>query len=291
MDDAEYVTTLLSILTNPTPTGIDPADPYGQADDGIDRYNGFGTDVWVTAVEITDGPHGDELRVSFALAVPDEPQWHGMQTRGSVQVPFDAEWRELSGFGDPAAYAPQVAVRVESAAGELAQRHREGDARDRMRDQVRARLPDRDGQRQMLLEMLRCEGTVTELGLGRFELHFDKVNEVNEVNEVDESPGGPSMMTVVVTPEEWEEVLVSGAGDDLCLYIAEVIADPDPDERFLVFYDGDLTCSTREERPPVRGRARERWWAELRASHPPGENDGWFAYEPTDSEHGLGTGG
>ena len=45
MSDEEYVATLLAILTNPAPTGIDPADPYGSADDGIDRYGGFGRDV------------------------------------------------------------------------------------------------------------------------------------------------------------------------------------------------------------------------------------------------------
>jgi hypothetical protein len=47
MEDDAYARELWAILTNPTPTGIEPDDPYGQADDGIDRYNGFGRDVWV----------------------------------------------------------------------------------------------------------------------------------------------------------------------------------------------------------------------------------------------------
>ena len=276
MDETDYVTALLRILTNPTPTGIDPADPYGRADDGIDRYHGFGTDMWVEALEITDGPHGDELKVSFALAVPAESQWRGMRTRGSVQVPFDAEWRQLSGLADPAAYAPQVAARVEAAATDLVQSHLNRGARDRMHRQIRAGLPDREGQHQMLLETLRSEGTVTELGPDRFELHFD---------DADEGDDGPSMMTVVVTPEEWEQVLASEAMEDLCLYLAEVIADPDPDERFLVFYDGDLRRSTREKRPPVRGRAQERRWAELRTSDPHDRNYGWIGYEAADRAH------
>ena len=67
MSDEEYVATLLAILTNPAPTGIDPADPYGQADDGIDRYDGFGRDVEVLGLRVVDGPYGDELEVSFVL--------------------------------------------------------------------------------------------------------------------------------------------------------------------------------------------------------------------------------
>ena len=70
MVDEEYLATLLDILTNPAPTGIDPADPYGQADDGINRYNGFGRDVTVTGLRVVDGPHGEELEVTFALALP-----------------------------------------------------------------------------------------------------------------------------------------------------------------------------------------------------------------------------
>ncbi len=58
MDDTAYVSELFGILTNPAPTGIDPDDPYGQADDGIDRYDGFGRDVRVTSARVVPGEHG-----------------------------------------------------------------------------------------------------------------------------------------------------------------------------------------------------------------------------------------
>jgi hypothetical protein len=88
------------------------------------------------------------------------------------------------------------------------------------------------------------------------------------------------VITFVLTPEEWEEVLVDEKQDDLRLYLAGTLADPDPDERFVVFYDGSLHRSTREKLPAVRGRARERAWARWRADHPVGPGDGWYAYNP-----------
>ena len=54
MSEEEYVATLLAILTNPAPSGIDPADPYRRADDGIDRYDGFGRDVRVIDLGVVD---------------------------------------------------------------------------------------------------------------------------------------------------------------------------------------------------------------------------------------------
>ena len=55
MEDAAFAAGLLAILTNPHPAGIDPDDPYGQSEDGIDRYDGFGRDVWVESLEVADG--------------------------------------------------------------------------------------------------------------------------------------------------------------------------------------------------------------------------------------------
>lgn len=75
MDDATYVQTLLAILTNPSPTGVDPDDPCGQADDGIDRYDDFGRDVRVTSARVVPGEHAPMLEVGFALDVPDDPSW------------------------------------------------------------------------------------------------------------------------------------------------------------------------------------------------------------------------
>ena len=70
MSEEEYVATLLAILTNPAPSGIDPADPYRRADDGIDRYDGFGRDVRVIDLGVVDGRYGDDLEVSFVLSLP-----------------------------------------------------------------------------------------------------------------------------------------------------------------------------------------------------------------------------
>jgi hypothetical protein len=77
MDDATYLTRLRAILTNPRPTGTDPADPYGMAGDRIDRSAGFGRDVWVESVDAVGGEHGAEVEVGFGLEPPvgreDEP--------------------------------------------------------------------------------------------------------------------------------------------------------------------------------------------------------------------------
>jgi hypothetical protein len=54
-DDRAFVARLLAILTNREPTGIAPDDPYGRADDGIDRWNGFGREIWVESLQVVDG--------------------------------------------------------------------------------------------------------------------------------------------------------------------------------------------------------------------------------------------
>lgn len=296
IDDEEYVAALLAILTNPAPAGIDPADPYGQADDGIDRFDGFGRDVTVTGLGLVDGPYGDELEVSFLLDLPDgDPEWDGVPPRGSTRVPFDAEWRRLSELTDPAAYAPQVASRVTAAARQHAVRHQHGGraarAQDEWRKRARARLPDRETQRRLLLETLAHEGEVTQVAPDRFEV---RLRDVPAVERPDPSAPArdawvaldawPQVITFVLSPEEWAEVLVDHYRDDVGLYVAETLAAPDPDEEFVVFYAGSLHCSTRVELPPVRGRARERAWARLRAEHPPGPGDGWYAFDPNDPD-------
>lgn len=292
MSDEEYVATLLAILTNPAPTGIDPADPYGMADDGIDRYDGFGRDVEVLGLRVVDGPHGDELEVSFVLKLPaGDPDWDGVPENGTTRLPFDAEWRRLSEFGDPAAYAPRVATRVEFAARDHAVQHQHGGRRARRqaewRAAARAALPDRETQLHLLLQTLAGEGEVTQVASDRFDLRLRRDDDRNPtegatgagvLNET------PEVITLVLTPEEWEEVLVDEYKHDLRLYLAETLADPDPDERFMVFYDRSLHRSTREQLPPVRGRARERAWARLRAEDPLGPGDGWYAYEPNNRD-------
>jgi hypothetical protein len=266
MDDEAYARELLAILTNPTPAGIDADDPYGQAVDGVDRYDGFGRDVWVESLVVEAGEHGAELVVSFRLAVPPDPAWRGTAERGSVRLPFDQRWRRLSGYEGPAAYAPTVAREVELAAHEQVERHRAGAVRTRRSGTGRS-LPNRDVQWKMLLDALAAEGTVREIGRGRIALEV--------LGDVDSTPG--DLVTVVVSPEQWERVLAERAGGDAGLYIAEVLGPRDEDERFVIFFDGDLVRSTREELPPVRGRAFERRIAEARATHPGGPGS-WSAH-------------
>ena len=263
MQDVAYARSLFAILTNPHPTGVDPDDPYGQADDGIDRYDGFGRDVWVESLEVAEGEHGAELLVGFGLALPSLPDWQGGPLRGSLRLPFDGEWRELSGYADPAAYAPVVAYEVERAAGRHVERHRRRPADTTRVDRARL-LPSREAQRQILLDALRDEGTVREVAPGRIELHRT----------------GGTVVTVVVSPDQWEQVLVDHAWGNVDMYFSELLGPRQEDETYVVFYNGDLTRSTREKLPPVRGRAFEHRLAEARATRPAAQF-GWFASSPT----------
>jgi hypothetical protein len=188
-------------------------------------------DVRVTSVDITGGEHGLELEVGFEPDMPD---------RGSVRVPFDRRWRRLSGYETPEAYAPEVARQVQRAAARLSR--------------AATRPPSRQVQWQLLLDALAEEGTVRELGPGRIEV-------VARDGDV---------VTVVVSPDEWEQVLAWLDAADVGLYVAELIGPRDEDERFVVCYQGELVCSTREELPPVRGRAHERARAEALVEHPDG---------------------
>ena len=233
MEDDEYARKLFAILTNTHPTGIDPSDPYGQADDGIDRYTGFGRDVWVTSVEVVDDEHGAELLVEFKLAVPSDPRWRSLPRRGTVRLPCDAEWRELSGYDDPAAYAPAVASAIERAALGHVQRHLKPPGQS-------PPLPSREQQWQILLAALGSHREVREVAPDRIELR---------------EPEGDAV-TVVVSPDQWERVLLDHAWTDVEMYLDELIEPREEDETFVVFYKGDLARSTREELPPVRSRAK-----------------------------------
>jgi hypothetical protein len=266
MEDEAYARELLAILTNPSPTGIDPDDPYGQADDGIDRHDGFGRDVWVESLNVADGQSGTELVVEFGLAVPPNPSWQGLPHRGSVRLPFDAQWRRLSGYEQPAAYAPAVARAVELAAHEQVERHRSEAVRSRPGG-ARRLQPGRPEHWQMLLDGLSGEGEVREVGPGRVEV---------DIRDEDD-PASSDVVTVVVSREQWEQVLAERAGGDADLYVAELLGPRDEDEKFVVFYNGDLVRSTREELPPVRGSAFERRIAEARAKHP-GQQGHWSAH-------------
>jgi hypothetical protein len=238
VDDEAYARELLAILTNREPTGIDPADPYGQADDGIDRYDGFGRDVWVESVNVVPGEHGAEVEVGYTF------EGAGTHAHGTTRLAVDAEWRHLSGYDDPAAYAPQVAGAVESAARSDFERARENGDEARLVTS----LPDRPTQWRLLLDALADEGEVRTVGPGRLEVAITT-----------DAESSPQLVTVVVTADEWEEVLLDdGALHDLSLYFADLIGPIDEDETYIVFYKGGLHRSTREKRPPVSGTAMAR---------------------------------
>lgn len=99
-----------------------------------------------------------------------------------------------------------------------------------------------DAHWQILLAALSDEGAVREVAPGRIEVH---------------GPEG-AVVTVVVTPGQWEQVLADHVGGDVDLYFAELLGPRQDDETFLVFYNGNLSRSIREKLPPVRGRALER---------------------------------
>jgi hypothetical protein len=267
MDDAAYARELLAIPAHPSPTGINPADPYGLADDGIDRYDGFGRDVGVTSARLVPGEHGAQVEVGFVLVVPDDPQWQALAREGTVTVQLDAEWRRLSGYADPAAYAPVVARRVESAAHLLVQRHRSG-WEPRSIDE----LPDRAARWRVLLDGLAGEGAVREVEPGRLVLALDRGEDEQRT------------VTVLVSPPEWDRVLLRHylelAPQD---FFMELVGPLDPDRQpFIVFWEDDLVASSREELPPVDPPVETRVVAGVRGSRTPrtGRGTRWTSSRP-----------
>jgi hypothetical protein len=261
-DDRAFVARLLAILTNPEPTGITDDDPYGVADDGIDRWDGFGRDVWVESLEVVDGAYGPELEVTVGLAVPAE-ETERIPRKAVTRVPFEREWRRLSGYESAVDYAPYVAHEAESAASSHVERHRAAASASPAVESARGRLPAREVQWRLLLSALAAEGgPPVEVSPGRIEVRLGDTDHPSDAD----SP----VVTVIVTPDEWADVLAAHGWRQVEMYVAEVLGPRDPDEHFVVFYRGDLVRSIREELPPVRGRARARRLGEVR----PG---GWFA--------------
>lgn len=252
MDDEAYVRKLFAILTNPSPTGIDPSDPYGQADDRIDRHDGFGRDVRVTSATVVPGEHGAQVEIGYVLDLPDAPELEGMPPEGSFRLPVAAEWRAASNYSDPADYAPLVAHQV------MTQIHRH--VRAHQPPQPPPDLPGRDVQWALLLEHLGDEGSAREISPGRIEVTL-------EDDEV---------VTVLVTPEQWEQVLLQHW--NLLDYFGELLGPREDDERYLVFWEGDFERSVREELPPVRP------WRPL--SVIPG--GAWYAYAPDSADRDPG---
>jgi hypothetical protein len=264
-DDPAFVARLLAILTNSEPTGIAPDDPYGRADDGIDRWDGFGREVWVESLEVVDGPYGPELEVTVGMAVPADER-ERIPGRAVARVPFEREWRRLSGYESPTEYAPYVAREVESAATSHVERHRVAASASPAAGSARSQLPARDVQWRLLLSALAAEGGPSvEVSPGRIEVHL--------ADSDDHADADSPVVTVTVTPDQWEDVLAAHGWRHVEMYVAELLGPLHPDEHFVVFYRGDLVRSIREELPPVRAAAGAH---RLGEAHP----GGWFAVAP-----------
>jgi len=180
---------------------------------------------------------------------------------GSLLLPLDAEWRELSGYTEPEDYAPRIASRLVRC----------------IRDHVRAHEPSRDDDRDppsdseqqaMLLEVLGREGQVEEQAANRYVVLRQQRED----------------LIVVLTLDQWKRVIHRHGlrRASLLEHFDELFASTPPEERFLVFWDGDVTTSTRQKLPPAKKplpplREIRRQLSEARES---GRDFGWFAYTP-----------
>ena len=167
MDDAAYVQELFDILTRPLDPD-EPVDHYGTGRDGIDRYDGFGRDVRVTSARVTSarvvaGEHAPMLELGFVLDLPDDPALAGVPETGSFRLPVDAEWRRLSGYDDPAAYAPRVAREVVRRVHEHVRAHQAPEP-------TSGELSSSDEMQGLLLEGLARLGSVREVAAGHLEV-------------------------------------------------------------------------------------------------------------------------
>lgn len=262
MDDHEYARQLLGILTRPADPDV---PPRRRGDDWIDRGDGFGTVVRVVSVNVVPGEHGSQIEVGFVLHLPEHVDG---PSDGTLLLPLDEEWRELSGLGEPEDYAPRVASTVMHTA------YRQ--VRDHGRAPRRTYVPPaRDAQHAMLLYVLARNGEVEEQASDRYVLRRPDRDD----------------LVVILTAEQWEQVLQRhGPPQDGSFdYYEELLTASEGPERFLVFWDGDLSFSTREKLPPATAphpsiREVRRRLAEAEAT---GTRFGWFAYPPDDEDDEL----
>lgn len=260
MDDEDYARELFEILTRPLDPD-EPVDNYGTGSDGIDRYDGFGTEVRVTSIDVVPGPYGAQIEVGFLLDLP--PELADVPSSGSLLLPLDAEWRQVSGLDEPEDYAPRIASSLMAEVRRHVSAYRPGPGAGRGYEP-----PDREEQHAMLLHVLSRSGDVEEQAPGRYLVRDEDGNELE----------------VILTPDQWEQVLRKhGAPRDQRFdHYEELLASTPPEERFLVFWSGDLAASTREKLPPAKvplpplRDVRQRI-AEAEAS---GKDYGWFAYTP-----------
>ncbi len=252
MDDETYARELFAILTRPLDPD-EPRDSYGTGADGIDRYGGFGTEVQVTSVAVVPGPWGSQLEVGFHLEVP---AGHRVPSEGTFRLPLAAAWREAQGYGGPATYAPHVARATEHAVREHLSR----------RSATGRNVPlARTQQHTLLLEVFGRSYDVEQAAPDRFVLGRE----------------GQARWVVVVTPEQWEHVLLRRGTRRASLseHFEELLASGFAEDRdeFLVFWEGDLVKSVREELPPVSGSVRGLLRAIERGPIP---GAAWLAYTP-----------
>lgn len=256
MDDVDYVRQLHEILTGPPGPEVTPG---GLGDDWIDRSDGFGTEVRVTGIDVVPGEHGDQLDIAFVLDLPDDVD---VPREGSLLLPFDAEWRKASGYAEPEDYAPRIAARLVRGIYEHVRTHTPS-SREEDHD-----LPSRAEQHAMLLEVLGAEGQVEQQGPSRHVVRRQ----------------GREDLVVLLTPEHWERVIRRHGPrrEWVREHLDELVASTPPEEHFLVFWEGDVTTSTREELPPVKKplpplrEVRRR----LREAQASGRSFGWFAHPP-----------
>ncbi|WP_210648726.1 hypothetical protein [Nocardioides sp. SYSU D00065] len=178
MDDVDYARKVYEILTAPPDPGIPPGH---LGDDWIDRSDGFGTDVTVTSIAVVPGDYGNQLDIFYVLDLPDDV---AVPREGSLLLPLDAEWREVSGYTEPEDYAPRIAMRL------VRHIHEHVRAYEQSRDDDRD-LPARAEQHAMLLEVLGCKGQVEQEAPNRYVVRRE----------------GLDVLTVLLTPDQWKQVI------------------------------------------------------------------------------------
>ncbi len=222
-------------------------------DDHIDRHDGFGTDVRVTSIEIVPGEHGAQIAVGFVLEMEDLDE--DEPTEGSALLPFAAEWRDAQGFAYPELHAPWVAHDLMRGMW----RHRE--AHRPTRD-PRPDLPDRATQHSMLLEVLAQEGA-------------EATRRPADSSYDDPVAASARSSSTPTSGSRWSRSTGSDASGSSSTSASSSHRGT-ATSSYLVFWEGDLVRSVREELPPVNGSVRA--ISELQAARDRGEDPYTNAY-------------
>ncbi|CAA9406531.1 MAG: hypothetical protein AVDCRST_MAG60-2398 [uncultured Nocardioides sp.] len=173
------------------------------------------------------------VELGYELELPDRPDLQGVPRQNSIRLPVAAQWRAASNLEHPADYAPRVARRLMSSIHHHVSAH-QSPATDRSYRLVAGE------HWAVLIEHLGHEGNVRELPSGRIE--------VTQIR----GGGEGEILTVLVTPDQWELVMHRHIGPVPSDYFADLLGPRKDDELFLVLWQGDLERSVREALPPVR---------------------------------------